>query len=209
MAEKARPIIISPSSSFEAAKEVFKAGGVIAYPTETFYGLCVDPFNMSAVQRLFALKGRAETKAVSLIIKDRKMLRKVALDIPPLAEKLMARFWPGPLTIIFHAHPEISPRLIGNTGKVGVRVSSSPVSLKLVEALNSPITATSANPSGKKPPHEAKEIIDYFNGSIDILIDGGRLHGRLGSTIVDVTGGAIEVIREGEVPSLEIMSALR
>ncbi len=206
MPKTKRPLILTPSSPLDKALDAFKSGGIIAYPTETFYGLGVDPFNREAVKKLFILKGRSPKNPFSIIIKDREMLNGLAAEVPPLAEGLIKRFWPGPLTIIFRALPIVPPELIGDTGKIAVRVSSSPIAQKLVEALNSPITATSANPSGKNPPVTAASVVDYFNGSIDILIDGGTLGGRAGSTIVDIMDNRIEIIREGEIPARELRS---
>lgn len=209
MPKKGAPVILKASTSFDEARIVFKRGGLIAYPTETFYGLCVDPFNKVAIERLFTLKGRSAESPISVIIADNLMLKEVAAEVPPAAEALIKRFWPGPLTIIFKAGPKVLPELISSTGKIGVRVSGSPVARRLSKELSSPITATSANPSGKKPPDSAQEVMEYFNGSIDLLIDGGRLPGRLGSTIVDVTKKGIKVIREGEVPADELLKALK
>jgi len=203
-----RPVILRPTDAFNEAKKAFYSGGVIAFPTETFYGLSVDPFNPKAIERLFSLKGRAETNPVSVIIADKGMLSRVAVDIPATANKLIDRFWPGPLTIVLNAHPDIPPPLIANTGKIGVRVPGSEIARKLSEFLSSPITATSANPSGKKPPVKANEVLAYFNGGIDVLIDGGSLPGRLGSTVVDLTVGKVRIIREGEIPSAEVEMAL-
>lgn len=204
-----KPLILGADSPLDAALEAFKRGGITAYPTETFYGLCVDPFNKKAIEDLFSLKGRSEKNPVSVIVADKEMLGSVVEDIPTKAELLIKKFWPGPLTIIFKAHPSVPSELTANTGKIGVRVSGSPVSTRLSLALGSPITATSANPSGKKPPVTAKEVIDYFDGSIDVLIDGGRLPGKSGSTIVDITGEKAVIIREGEIPSSEVLKALR
>ncbi|MBI2411895.1 MAG: threonylcarbamoyl-AMP synthase [Deltaproteobacteria bacterium] len=187
----------------------FKSGGVVAFPTETFYGLCVDPFDPKTIERLFSLKGRAETNPVSVIIANKEMLSRVVVDIPATALKLIDRFWPGPLTIVLKAHPDVPPPLIANTGKIGVRVPGSAVARRLSEYLASPITATSANPSGKRPPIESNEVIAYFNGEIDVLIDGGRLPGRLGSTVVDLTGVGFTIIREGEIASEAIERAIR
>ncbi len=206
MSDPKTPLIIKPGDSFEPLKEVFKNGGVLAFPTETFYGLGVDPFDSSAVERLFALKGRSQKNPFSLIIKDRAMLLRVVSRIPSIAEGLMKRFWPGPLTIIFEAHKSIGAQLAGDTGTIAVRVSSSEVCAKLLSTLGSPITATSANPSGKTPASTPEEVLGFFNGDIGVLIDGGKLPGRLGSTIVDVTTGKIKIIREGEIPSREILS---
>lgn len=202
------PLILKASSAFEEAREVFKRGGVIAYPTETFYGLCVDPFNRAAVERLFTLKGRLAGSPVSVIISDISMLEEVAVEVTAASEALMKRFWPGPLTLIFKARPDVPPELLGSTGKIGVRVSSSPVAQRLSKTLSSPITATSANPAGHTPPVSPEEVLSYFNGTIDILIDGGRLPGRLGSTVVDASGDGLKVVRVGEVPIEEILKAL-
>lgn len=203
-----RPLIIKPQDPLEEAKRAFKSGGVVAFPTETFYGLSVDPFNVDAIERLFSLKGRAETNPVSVIIADKEMLSRVAIDPPAIAFRLIERFWPGPLTLVLKAHPDIPPPLIANTGKIGVRVPGSAIARRLSEYLSSPITATSANPSGKRPPVEAKEVLAYFNGEIDVLIDGGKLPGRLGSTVVDLTEGGFRIIREGEIASAEVERAL-
>jgi len=199
-----KPLISGPDFPPEKVREVFKNGGVIAYPTETFYGLGVDPFNIRAVKRLFLLKGRPEKNPISLIIKDRLMLERLVQGVPHAAEKLIEKFWPGPLTIIFKAKAHLPAELLANTGKVGVRVSSNPVAQRLVEELDSPMTATSANPSGKEPPRSPSEVIGYFNGSIDMLIDGGALAGRFGSTIVDITNDRIEIIREGAIPASKL-----
>lgn len=205
MSNQKKPLILKPSDYFDPLKEVFKSGGVIAFPTETFYGLGVDPFNLSAVERLFSLKGRPQDNPVSIIVKNRTMLLRVVSHIPPVAEGLIKRFWPGPLTLVFEAHLSIPAQLVGGIGTIAVRISSSEVCAKLLSTLDSPVTATSANPSGKVPASTPEEIFDYFNGRIDALINGGKLPGRLGSTIVDVTANKIKIIREGEIPSQEIL----
>lgn len=204
MGQKADPIIIDSSGALEEAVPIFRGGGIIAFPTETFYGLCVDPFNAEAVKALFRLKGRPPGNPIPLIISDYPMLKRVALEVPPLAEGLIKRFWPGPLTIIFKARPELPSGLTAGTGTIAVRVSGSGVAARLSRALDSPVTATSANPSGRKPPLEAAEVLAYFNGAIDMLIHGGRLPGKKGSTVVDATGEKLVIVREGEIPSSEI-----
>lgn len=202
------PLILNAFAALDEALRAFKRGGVIAYPTETFYGLCVDPFNKEAVKKLFTLKGRSPKNPISVIISDVSMLDEIAAGVTPAASALMKRFWPGPLTIIFKASSKVPAELLGSTGKIGVRVSGSAVARRLSETLSSPITATSANPAGKSPPNAPEEVIGYFNGTIDILIDGGRLPGRSGSTVVDASGEGIRVVREGEVPAEEILKAL-
>ena len=210
-----KPLIIKaaglpelPDPLFGPAAEAFKEGGVIAYPTETFYGLGADPFNPVAVERLFSLKGRPPASPISLIIGDRTMLKGLVAEVPRAAIVLMERFWPGPLTLVVKASASIPASLIAGPGKVGVRLSSHPVARALSQACSSPITATSANPSGRKPPTTAQDVLGYFGSSLDVLIDGGELTGRLGSTVVDVSGGKAVVLREGEIPSSEIFEAL-
>ena len=202
------PIVLSGRSPFDEAAAAFRRGGVIAFPTETFYGLGVDPFNISALEKLFALKGRMKAKPVALIIEDASMLASVASDVSQEAFVLMDKFWPGPLTMLFRADMKIPDAVTGKTGKVGVRVSSSPVCQRLLKAINSPITATSANPAGKKPAETAGEVVGYFGTKVDVVVDGGRLKAKAPSTVIDMEGGELTLIREGAVPFKEIMKAL-
>jgi len=193
-------------AALAVAKAIVEQGGIIAYPTETFYGLGVDPYNEDAVKRLFELKGRGFDKPISLLVKDEAMLQQVAADIPPVARELIGRFWPGPLTIIFKASPQLPPLLTASTGKIGVRVSGNPTTQKLLDAIERPITTTSANPTGRKSPVTAGEVAGYFNGNLDLILDGGELPGRLGSTVVDVTGGRAVILREGEIGAEKIIN---
>ncbi len=202
------PLILSGRSPFDEAASAFRRGGVIAFPTETFYGLGVDPFNVNALEKLFALKGREQGKPVLLIIKDASMLASVASDVPQEAFVLMDTFWPGPLTMLFRANMKIPDAVTGKTGKVGVRVSSSPVCQRLLKAINSPITATSANPAGMKPAKSAEEVIAYFGAKVDVVIGGGRLKAKAPSTVIDMEGGELTLVRQGAVPFKEIMKAL-
>lgn len=197
--------IIPFDADYSGAIEVFRAGGVIAYPTETFYGLCVDPFNEKAIEALYRLKGRPQKSPIPLIIGDAGMLGKVVSDITPLAHKLMQRFWPGPLTIVLKAGPGLPSRLTAGTGTVGVRLPGSSHARRLSKTLSSPITSTSANPSGEPPATRPEEVLSYFDGTIGLLIEGGTLKGGKGSTIVDARGETPVILREGEVPSSLIL----
>ena len=179
-------------------------GGIVAYPTETFYGLAVDPFNEDALRSLFHLKGRAFAEPISVIIGDVSMLPSLVEEVTPLALRLIDEFWPGPLTLVFKAGPDIPALLSGRAGgedgpTIGVRVPGSEIARKLSMEYGDPITATSANPSGAKSPNELSEVVDYFDGLIDIAIDGGTLAGALGSTVADVTGEKIRIIRDGDI----------
>lgn len=202
------PLVLSGRAPFDEAAAAFRRGGVIAFPTETFYGLGVDPFNISALEKLFALKGREQGKPVALIIGDASMLASVASDVPQEAFVLMDTFWPGPLTMLFRANMKIPGTVTGKTGKVGVRVSSSSVCQRFLKAINSPITATSANPAGMKPAKSREEVIAYFGAKVDVVIDGGRLKASAPSTVIDMEGKDITLVRQGAVPFKEIMKAL-
>ena len=188
------------------AKEIVAQGGIIAYPTETFYGLGADPYNKDAVKRLFELKGRGFDKPISILVKDEAALQQVVTTVPAAAEELIRRFWPGPLTIIFRASPQLPTLLTAGTGKIGVRISGNPITQKLLDTIDRPLTTTSANPSGKMSPVTAEEIASYFDDNLDLILDGGELPGRLGSTVVDVTGGKVVIVREGEIPGEKIIN---
>ena len=203
-----RPRIFSAEDDYSPAIEPFRAGGIIAYPTETFYGLCVDPFNELAIKALYEVKGRPPASPMPLIIGEASMLSSVVSEISPQAQKLINRFWPGPLTIVFRARPGLPSILTAGTGTIAVRLSGSPCARRLSSTLSSPITSTSANPSGSPPATKAAGVLSYFDGSIDILIDGGGLKGMKGSTIVDATGERLVVLREGEIASSEILISL-
>jgi L-threonylcarbamoyladenylate synthase len=203
------PVISRRDSPLDPAVRAFEKGGIIAYPTETFYGLGVDPFNRHALERLFELKGRSFKSPVAVIIARTEMLNRLTGDITPVAERLIKRFWPGPLTMIFRAKDNVPCELTAGTGKIGARVSSNETATRLSSLLDSPLTSTSANPSGRPPARTAKEVLGYFNGGIDVLIDGGRLYGKKGSTIVDATEDHIKIIRHGDIPSRDIRECLK
>lgn len=199
-------IFLPTDENLKKAIAVLKNSGIIAYPTETFYGLGANPLDESAVKRLFDIKGRDFDKPVSILVKDLNALSLVAEEIPPAAERLIKRFWPGPLTIVFRAKKNIPLILTANTGRIGVRVSSSPIAKRLLGIIDMPLTATSANPSGEKSPVTAEEVEIYFRDKVDMILDGGKLQGKVGSTIIDATTGRdLECIREGDIPFAVIL----
>ncbi|MBE9527719.1 MAG: threonylcarbamoyl-AMP synthase [Proteobacteria bacterium] len=208
MSDKTRPLILEKNSALARAVEAIRAGGVVAYPTETFYALGVDPFNSAAVERLLKLKVRPDGKPISLIIKDACVLRTITPELSTVVLKLSRAFWPGPLTIVLRAVESIPEAITAGSGSVGVRVSSSPVAGRFAAELSTPITATSANPAGAAPPVTAKEVIDFFGSSIDVIIDGGTLPGAPASTVVDATGAKPEILRAGTIGAKEIEAVL-
>ncbi|MEF9475854.1 MAG: threonylcarbamoyl-AMP synthase [Candidatus Mariimomonas ferrooxydans] len=181
------------------ALQVLKNGGIVAYPTESFYGLGVMANDRTAVEHLYRLKKRPLEKAMPLIVGNTDVLNALVKSIPPQAEALIKKFWPCPLTLIFESRG-IQPQLSdGNRDRVAVRIPGESFALDLAKAADFPVTATSANPSGEQPAQEPAEVIDYFGENIDLLVDGGKAPGGKPSTIVDVTVSVPKVLREGSI----------
>jgi L-threonylcarbamoyladenylate synthase len=195
------------NAAIKEAAAVLMAGGIVAYPTETFYGLGVRFDDEDALRRLHRLKGRGR-KAMPLIIGDRDALSAVISKINKTEKILSDALWPGPLTIAFKAKKGLS-KYITKNGKVAVRIPSSETARMLADVSGLPITATSANPSGMPPAGDAGKALDYFGEGIDIILDGGRTKGGLPSTIIEITGEKIKFLREGAVPSAEIKRYLK
>ena len=193
-------IVLPTDENLKKAKMILEKGGIIAYPTETFYALGANPFNIDAVKKLFKIKERSPDKPVSILIRNENALNNIVEEIPDIAKGLIKRFWPGPLTIVFKAKGNIPDMLTAFTGKIAVRVSSNPIAKRLLDILEMPVTTTSANPSEEKSPINAEDVERYFGSSLDMIIDGGILAGKLGSTIIDVTDTHLRCIREGEIP---------
>lgn len=189
-------------------RELLDSAEIIAYPTETFYGLGVKYDQGEALERLYHIKQRPLDKAMPLIIGRTGLLTLVTHAISSAAERLMEKFWPGPLTLIFEACGNLSPYITAGTGKVAVRVPGKSFALDLARHLDYPITATSANITGMPPAETADRITDYFGNSICAVVDDGKTPGQIPSTIVDVTGPEIRIMRQGIIPQKEITAAV-
>lgn len=181
---------------------VLRRGGLIAYPTETFYGLGVKFDIPESLKRLYKVKRRPRGKAMPVIIGDRGSLPQVVSEkwlqtVPLSVESLMGRFWPGPLTLLLPARDGLSEYLTADTGLIAVRVPGESFALQLARKTGFAVTATSANLSGMPPAESVERIVEYFDDGVDLLIDGGRTPGRLPSTIVDASGERIRIVREG------------
>jgi len=174
-------------------------GGIIAYPTETVYGLGVDALNERAIRRLFEIKSRSLDKPVSILVRDTHMLGRVVSRVPSLARPIMEKHWPGPVTIIFPASEDIPPILTGQTGTIAVRISPHPFVRHLFDSFDSPLTSTSANISGGRSLMEPEDILRTFGGLIDLVIDMSDFTEGIGSTLIDVTGGRARIVRQGMV----------
>lgn len=181
------------------ASEILIKGGIIAYPTETFYGLGADATNEKAIQKIFDVKGRDFKNPISLIIGQKADAYSLVQEVPDIAEKLMAGFWPGALTIVFSASDKVSLLLTAQTGKIGLRVSSHPIAGKIAEKIKRPLTATSANQSGLTECSLASEVIKQIGDRIDAILDWGETTGGKASTIIDVTCSPPAILREGTI----------
>lgn len=185
--------------------QCLRDGQIVAYPTETFYGLGADVMSERAIKHLYDLKRRDVSLPIAILVADMPMLESCVLRVPEAARSLMRAFWPGPLTILFPAGPSISKSLTTNTGKIGLRISSHPVAAALVRGLGRPITTTSANLSGFPPSCHVKHIQKYFGERLDYLVDGGECPPTRGSTVVDVADETMVVIRDGAIPADDVI----
>jgi L-threonylcarbamoyladenylate synthase len=179
------------------AAAVLAAGGLVAFPTETFYGLGADARNPEAVRRVFKVKGRPPSKPVLVLVDSVAMAESLVETVPSQARMLMERHWPGPLTLVFRSRPGVGEDLTAGTGTVGIRMPGHPVALALVRALGAPVTAPSANPSGGPPPTTASDVLSALDGRIDLVLDGGATGGGPPSTVADVTVDPPRILRAG------------
>ena len=190
--------------------EKIKAGHVLGMPTDTFYGLAADPFNLRAVERVYEIKSRSRHKPLSLLIEDVDQAEDLARPLPEEFYKLARKFWPGPLTIIVQASSKLPLKVTANSGNVALRVPSAKIPLAVVQAAGIPITATSANLSGATECTTAVQVRDQLMERISIIVDGGTSPRDVASTIVDLSAddGNWRVIREGAIPTPEITAFL-
>lgn len=185
---------------------VVQAGGVIALPTETYYGLGVNPFDGAAVARVQFIKGRPDGKPVLILIGDHTQLQDLVTDVSTAARVLMAAYWPGPLTLVFPANARIPQAVTAGTGTVGVRHTSCAALVAVLRQVG-PLTGTSANRSGESPAQTAAEVEQTFGDVVDVILDAGTTAGGLPSTVVTVCDG-VRIIREGPIDRESIQRTL-
>jgi len=188
------------------AADQIRAGEVLGMPTDTFYGLAADPFNLRAVDRVYDIKSRSRHKPLSLLIESVEQAEELSYTLPEEFEVLARRYWPGPLTIIVKASSRLPLKVTANTGNVALRVPNAKIPLAVVQAAQIPITATSANLSGETECTTATAVRDQLKDRISIIVDGGTSPRDVPSTIVDLTDTEARwrVLREGAIPSQEI-----
>jgi len=185
--------------ALDVAAAILSSGGLVAFPAESFYGLGADALDPRALARVFAVKGRPESKPLLVLVDSVAMVESLVSEVPARVRELMARHWPGALTLVLKAAAHVPERLTAGTGTVGVRMPGHPVALALVRAARLAVTAPSANPSGAEPPTTALAVRRHFEGAVDLILDGGPTAGGAGSTIADCTVWPPRVLRRGPV----------
>ena len=196
------------TAALDEVVRAIRGGRIVAIPTDTLYGLAVDPFQAAAVEKIFDVKGRPAERALPLIAADAEQVREHLGRLTPIADRLAARFWPGPLTLLIAAPPALSPRISAETGKVGVRVPAHDTARLLCRACGIPLTATSANISGEAPSADPDVIARSLGERIDLLVDAGVTSGGLPSTIVDATGREPVLVRAGRIAWEDVLECL-
>lgn len=195
------------ASAMQKAAAVIRRGRVVAIPTDALYTLVADPFNLHAVGLVFRAKGRAIHRSLPLLIGDVLMAEELAKELTTRFHLLARLFWPGPLTIIMPASAKVPMKVTGNTGRVALRQSRSRVAAALIEELQQPLIATSANISGQPTCHSGIEVFGTMDGRIDLVLDGGLCSGE-GSTTIDISDPAWKLIRQGAISEKAIQDAL-
>ncbi len=194
--------------SIQEAAALLKQGGIVAFPTDTVYGLGAVCTNDEAVQKLFDAKGRDEGKPISLLVGGIEQVRLIAEEIPQAAVILMERYWPGALTVVLKKRPEISDRVSAGKDTIGIRMPDSKTAMELIKAAGHPLAAPSANTSGKRSSVTADDVIEDLKGKVDMILDGGVCPVGVSSTVVDLTGKEPVVLREGVITKSMIDAAL-
>jgi L-threonylcarbamoyladenylate synthase len=201
-------IVQQSSDTLKQIAATIARGGVIAFRTDTFYGLGADPFSRSAVQKIRELKGREDDKPILVVISDAKEIQRLIPHRSKRFDDVVQKFWPGPLTVIGQAAPDLPDELTAGTKSVGVRLPDDDRVRALIAACGGALTATSANLSGQPAARTAAEVESYFGQQVDLIVDDGVTTSEAPSTVVDATTSELKLVREGVIPSSEIRSVI-
>jgi L-threonylcarbamoyladenylate synthase len=196
------------TEALEEAARIISYGGLIAFRTDTFYGLGADPLSRLAVRRIRQLKGREETKPILLLISDYDKVADFITKPSELFLSIASRYWPGPLTLVSDARPELAAELTAGSGTIGLRLPDDDDVRALVRACGGALTATSANPAGSLPARTAQDVETYFTAGIDLIIDGGKVTVLQPSTVLDLSGAVPRLIREGAISKKTLTETL-
>ena len=205
-AMKTEVLAVTSPNAITYALEILLSGGLVAFPTDTVYGVGALVFDEPAVKSIYTAKERPVEKAIPVLIWDREDVIKIAEAVPFFAARLIARFWPGPLTVLV-PKKETLPEMVSATATVGVRVPDHEVARALLR-LAGPLAVTSANRSSQPSPVTAQEVREQLGGRIPLILDGGQTPGGVPSTLVDCTGDEIQILREGPISKERLLSAI-
>jgi tRNA threonylcarbamoyl adenosine modification protein (Sua5/YciO/YrdC/YwlC family) len=192
----------------EYSTQLILSGKVVAFPTDTFYGLAADPFNLAAVTEIFRVKRRVADRPLPLLVASLDQGAEMAQNPPALFFTLAKKYWPGPLTLVVPASRLIPLKITANTGKVGLRWPRAPLAVALIAAADRPLTGTSANLSEHRPCSTAKSVERQLGRDLPLILDGGRTQGKLASTVVELTGERARILRAGQIPESELKEFL-
>jgi L-threonylcarbamoyladenylate synthase len=184
-------------------------GSVIAIPTDTFYGLAADPFNLAAVDEIYRVKGRPEARALPILVRSLEQAMQLAREVPQNFLRLAQTFWPGALTLVVEAANRLPLKVTANTGRVALRWPKSELACQLIAEFDGPITGTSANISGFPSCASAEQVMKQLGNRLPLVLDGGETGAMLGSTIIELRGGGWKIVREGAIPVPQIEKALK
>lgn len=201
-------ILVDGLEARRNADEIIRRGGIVAFKTDTFYGLGVDPRNESAVKALVELKGREAGKPILVIVSDAEQIDRFITHRSAIFDEVAARFWPGPLTLVGEARDDLPEELTAGIGTIGVRLPNDEAVLELVRTCGGALTATSANVSGAPPARSVSEVQQQFPSGIDLIIDGGEVTVTEPSTVLDLSSNVPRLIREGAVTRGSLRSSL-
>ena len=196
------------TNDLTGAAEILKKGGLVAVPTETVYGLAGNGLDAAAVERIYEVKGRPAVKPLSLMVAGAQSMELYCAEVPPQAKALAARFWPGPLTIVLKARDTIPPVVLAGGDTVGLRCPDHPRTLELLRLAGVPFAAPSANPSGEESPKDAKKVLEYFDGRIEGVVDGGACGIGRESTIITLAEKPFRILRRGALEEEKIAETL-
>ena len=200
---------VSPQADImNLAAETIAKGGVVLFPTTCLYGLAADAMNEDAVRKIYSIKKRSSKNPILVLVKNHEALEKITASVPPAAARIMKKFWPGNITIVFEAGKKVPSVITAKTGKVGARIPAHSVALSLTERLKNPVTGTSANISEGTGCSAVSDISPEIISHADLILDAGPLKGGIGSTVIDVTVAPPKILREGTAGAVDILNCL-
>ena len=203
-------MIVKPDNAgIQSVIDILRNGGIVGYPTETVYGLGCNPWNMEAVKRIQFLKGRDSDKPMIILIPQIQDVDLLTVSVPNRTKSVMKTFWPGSLTLVLKGSEKAPEYILNENKTIGLRISSDPVCRNLLKKYNHPIVSTSANPSGENPARSAEEVEAFFGDKLDAVLDGGLRKTREPSTVVDLSGDEMRILRTGAVKIDKIRNVWR